>query len=161
MSRLATYLAAVMLAFSQPLAMACECRDCAGACSTQPAVTASHKACCATSAESGRSCCGAPAGECPCGTSHSPDGPASTRSSTNGATENAPCLCSADVPTTAVTADAVSVNQSPDVAYFLPPSAAVAVDGRFGDTLSVASPHGPPDRFAGLRAHAYLRVWLI
>jgi hypothetical protein len=155
MSRLATYLAAAMLAFSQPLAMACECQGCAGTCSDEPAANTSHTSCCATIEAGSRSCCSTPAGQCPCSTAHTPDGSAS------GTSESAPCLCSTEVPATAVTADAVSVTPSHDAGYFLPPSAAVAVDGRFGEAATTLAPHGPPVRFAGLRAHAFLGVWLI
>jgi hypothetical protein len=70
-------------------------------------------------------------------------------------------LCSADAPTTAVTVDVVEVSREHHSAHFLPPSPTFEVVGQSGEAFSTIGPHGPPVRFAGLRAHAYLRVWLI
>jgi hypothetical protein len=158
--RTTTLLAAVVMTVIQPALALCECAGCDRGCATSATANdavSESPSCCSHAEPASKSCCGARAGECPCGKCGDSGVPGSPTSEGGQS-----CSCSAPSPATAVESRAVQVDHEFSVHNWLT-TLAYASAHDFSTTAAAANSadRGPPPRFGHLRLHAYLGVWIV
>lgn len=150
MTRLTTYLAVLPLAIVGQGLPVCRCDGCVV---RDVPHDRSSTSCCDDATE--RSCCGAPAGQCPCGACNPRDA-----SSGDASPDGGPCLCSPTGPPTATTTPEFQVDHSHGANFAITDARLARVDATDAGLLA-AGLDATPARYGGLRIHAYLRVWQI
>jgi hypothetical protein len=160
--RTTSLLSAVVLTVLQPALALCECAGCHKGCAAHgvdasTSDAASTRSCCSHAESGNKSCCGARADACPCGSCRDSDALGS-----QNAVGGKSCSCSAPSHATAVESRALQVDNALSVHHWL---AADAIRSSHNPASAIetacSAERGPPPRFGNLRVHAYLGVWIV